>query len=222
MTRVQWRVGAATSIVVLLGFVGTVAVATWNERPAASASLRFNELTTLSKYELRERAFQVAAKIGRLQSDYQKRSDEIFKVYDQQKAIWEASNKEYNKAITDYNDWHNTYRYSPFSVNGNTSTYLGTGNATLGTIGTQSPKTPEPSYPSSAPGPEPMPPVVTVDSDWQQRAQAVQEEAAAVWEEMCHRLGYYPPLFQPPGTYQPSSDLPRQALRLENQANNLH
>src|SRR5262249_28007551 len=57
----------------------------------------------------------------------------------------------------------------------------------------------------SPPGRAPSYPVVSVDQVWAAEAEKVQEEAAAVWEELHYRFGGYARFFDVPRSYNPEN-----------------
>jgi hypothetical protein len=210
-------IGTPASVIAVVVFVGTVVVTGWQIHPPASASLKYNELTKLSNYELRERGFRISSRINDLRLQYQARQKEIFSVYDRLIEKWNKDSAGYDAALFEYKNWHATYD-NPFGF----TPSFGLRSSLLGLEQQRQQALPaEPPNPSS-PGPEPEAPVVSVDKDWQQKMEAVQEEAAAVWEEICHRPGYYPRLFDVPTTYKPSDELAKQVTGLRDLANTLH
>jgi hypothetical protein len=66
--------------------------------------------------------------------------------------------------------------------------------------------------------------VVSVDPAWAAEAEKVQQEAAAVWEEMHHRFGGYARFFDIPRNYNnpENRDFSVSAKALEENANRLH
>jgi hypothetical protein len=205
----------ALGLACLAVFVVWVLYAEYSYVRPAGDRLRFHDIAQLSSYDLRERAFHVAAEMETLQAQYTARRDEIFAPYNKQHDQWTRDSQAYDKAKSDYDTWHAANRFNSLIY----SPSLGQ-SSLFGQTSSTAPN-PEPPVPIS-PGPEPQSPLVTVDRDWQQKAEAVQEEAAAVWEEISHRLGFYPRLFQVPSTYRPDNELGRQVTRLRDMANSLH
>jgi hypothetical protein len=203
------RVRDGVSLIFLVAFVGAVLFAGYHVQPPSADKLPYRQLTQLNNSELRERAFLVAAKIEIIEVEYVTRQDEIHASFSKALEGWNKESTEYEKRLAEYNAWQQAH---PFG-----------GLPSLSLLGqSPPPQTTQPPYPGSPPGPKPEPPVVTVDGEWLRKAAKVQEEAAAVWEEISHRLGHYPMLYQIPTTYMPEENLGKTEGRLRELANSLH
>ena len=197
------RFREAVLLIILAAFVAAVLVAGYHAHSTSADKLSYHLLTQLNNYELRERAFQVAAKIDEIRVEYVTRQEEVYASFNKALEGWTKDSAEYDKRLAEYNTWLQSH---PFG-----------GMSSLSLMGqSPPPQTTQPPPPGSPPGPRPEPPVITVDREWQRQAEEVQEEAAAVWEEIAHRLGHYPALFQIPTTYMPEEKLGRTRDASEN------
>jgi hypothetical protein len=229
---------------VLLCFAGGMIWASYEYHAPVSTSLKYSDLTALPNYELRERAFAAAKKLTALQNDYEAKQREVNEPYEKALVAWNKASDDYKTQLDDYNKRGNPFSLSyilehplvksesppivvgnvilpsgtpaPPSLGSPPSTPILSGALTL-------PPTPMPTTP---PPSKPEPPVVKVDDGWKDALTEAQQEASAVWEEICHRQGHYPPMFSIPSSYNypwpVEGDLAEQAKRLESLANSLH
>jgi hypothetical protein len=240
---VKRKVETAIAVFFIACFIVFMAFASYEYRAPASESLKYAELSTLPNYELRERAFAVEKKLIALQNDYMEKQRKVNEPYKKALAVWNKTSEDYQKQLDDYND-----RSNPFSLRSlpptpaplvggdiasllsgkpETTTLLGSLNS--GQLLNQSPSwtlPPSPVTPPAPPPPKPERPVLKVNDSWKDAMTEAQQEASAVWGEICQRQGYYPPMFTIPTSYNypwpVEGDLAEQAKRLGDLANSLH
>lgn len=231
------------SIFCLVSFVVAVGVAEWRNRPLTSLSLRYSYLGNLSNSELRDRAFAVTKKITILSGQYKVRQAEINNQFDKIANVWKKQSSDYEVKLSEYNaafeayDKYQTSHFEPhiystysFGISpfGNASApCLSLEGCTTTAQPIQAPEVaPTRPTPPTPPSPQPVRPVIHVENSWATSLVEVQEEAAAVWEEICHRQNMYPTLFQIPPTYNYDGpkyqDLDEVATQIESLANSLH
>jgi hypothetical protein len=207
----SWLAGLFLAVFVIgVGYAGYVD----QFRPAIPGPTKYLELRHLPNPELRERAFTVAGKLRDLSTKYAARQSEINGQYKKDKDEFDRQNAKYEEAKADYDH----ARTSCFSIGGLTGTPPLLVPNLYASPATTCPTSGPPSPPKA-----PSYPVVSVDPVWSAEAEKVQEEAAAVWEEIHHRFGGYSRFFDMPRNYNPGSrDLSESAKALEENANKLH
>jgi hypothetical protein len=230
--RVDWRSYFAAlflfALVAAVGYAGYID----QFRPAIPGATKYLELRHLPNPELRERAFAVAEKLRDLSKKYVARQSEINGQYKKDKEDFERQNAEYEKAKAEY-DRAKLSCFGGFSITGtpplispsqSASPSSSSSPSVLPSITSLPSLTPCPaSGPPSPPPRAPLYPVVSVDPAWAAEAEKVQQEAAAVWEEMHHRFGGYARFFDIPRNYNPENrDFSVSAKALEENANRLH
>jgi hypothetical protein len=216
-------ISGIAAFIIVGGFIISVIYFGWHSEYVSA--LPYKELRYLSDDDLRHRAFSVSEKLRALSSQYAERQSEINAQYEKdlvpykkEKAQYDQDKAEYDKARTSCPSGY-TYDAPHYS-----STLLGTQSST-----------PSLAFPSilgkpckipNPPGNEPRPPsrpVFKVDQQWVSQATTAQEESAAVWEELHHRLGRYVEFFEVPRNYNSNSSHPQEsAKQLEDLANKLH
>jgi hypothetical protein len=196
-------------------------------RPAIPGPTKYVELRNLRNPELRERAFTVAGKLDDLSKKYVARQSEINGQYRKDKEEFDKKNDEYEKAKAEYD----RAKASCFSIGGLSITSIPpiiapslSASPSLGQLPSiSSSSTTCPTTGPQPPPRAPSPPVVSVEPGWAAEAETVQEEAAAVWQEVHHRFGTYARFFDIPRNYSPSNrDLSESAKLLKENANRLH
>jgi len=206
--RVDWR--SYFAALFLFAFVAVVGYAGYVDqfRPAIPGPSKYLELRHVANPELRERAFTVAGKLRDISKKYVARQTEINGQYKKDKDEFDRQNAEYEKAKAEY-DRAKLSCFGGLSITGPSPLI---------------PPTPCPaSGPPSSPPKAPSYPVVSVDPAWATDAEKVQEESAAVWEEMHHRFGGYARFFDIPRNYNSENrDFSVPAKVLEENANRLH
>jgi hypothetical protein len=210
---IDWK--GYVAIAFLLFFIPAVLYAGYISRFADNipAPIRYREIAHLSNLDLRNRAFSVSQKIRDLFERYDTRRHEVNVQYDKAMAKFTDENSRYEKAKAEYNAACPSGQFT-----------LSTRPLILGTPADSWPNTLD-CMAKAVPQPPPKPsyPEVSVDQEWSRRAKEVQEEAAAVWGELYHRLGTYPKFFDLPTNYNPdATDIRPYGNKLENIANQLH
>jgi hypothetical protein len=199
-----------SAIIVLTSIVGAVLYAEYRDYRVPGPT-RFREIAHLSNYELRERAFTVSNKLRDLSEQYNQKLKGISAEYDIARAQYDKERTKYDNAREEY---ERAKAACPLGYTYGPPTLPDLGNI-LGKACTL-PNAPTPPSP-------PAFPVFGVDPHWAAEAELTQEEAAAVWEEIHHRLGGYTEFFDLPKTYKPASlNFSGPAKRLEDIANRLH
>ena len=238
MSIKEW-VAASFSVACLIVFVATVGVAEWRYLPSTAESLKYADLAHLSNSDLRGRAFAVGSRLLVLNEAYQAKQKEINERFEDASAESKKSYDQFTKDMEEYKkkvDEYNAALPAPspfqstltgqnlFGLQGNgTSQFTGLGIPNYQTRNATLPGFPSPPSPPAA---GPTRPTVKVDEVWARQLSDTQEEYAAIWEEIFHRLGTYAPQFSAPDTYNyyrtRDVDLSQQAAKLETLANSLH
>jgi hypothetical protein len=170
--RVEWRSGFVG--LCLAVFIGGVIYAGYVDqfRPVIPGPTKYLELRHLPNQELRERAFTVAQKLRELSKEYAARQSEINSQYTKEKDEFDKRMEQYKTANAEYEKNKASCTTFPFSIVSGSSS-----SPSCVTLIPPVPPT-EPSFP-----------VVTVEPEWAANAEKVEEETAAVWEEIPHRFG---------------------------------
>ena len=183
------------AILFLIIFVASVGAAGYIDkfRPAIPGPTRYLELRQLPNTTLRERAFAVAVKLRDLSKEYAARQVEINGQYLKDKTEYDKQIEAYKSAQLEYDKNKTSCATYPYST-------------TLGSLSSPSCITVTGvSVTPPVPPTEPSFPVVTVEPEWAAKAEKVEEEAAAVYEEIFHRLGTYLTIFEVPQNYNPGT-----------------
>jgi hypothetical protein len=202
-------ISGIAAFIIVGGFIISVIYFGWHSEYIST--LPYKELRYISDDDLRHRAFSVSGKLRALSIQYKERQDEINAQYEKDLVPYKKEKAQYDQEKTEYD---NARTACPLGYS-----YDWTRPLTTLPLGTPC-KIPNP--PGNEPRP-PSPPVFRVDQQWASQATKMQEEAAAVWEELHHRLGGYIEFFEVPGNYNSdSSHLQESMKRLEVLANKLY
>jgi hypothetical protein len=215
---------AIAAVLFLVCFVPAVLYAGYVDRFRAPilSPAKYTEFHHLPNLELRERALNISNKLNELDRKYLSRQGELKNQYDKDSAEFSRATIEFDKKKEEYDRAVQACPLGgiPFHFPSSSIT-PGSSSITAGSTAV----VPLPCTPPAMPSPPSAPkfPVVSVDAQWKVEIDKVQEEAAAIWEELRHREGGYTLFFTVPSNYNlGTSRISVASKSLEDAANRLH
>lgn len=223
-TTLGTKIKTWVSVFFLAAFVVAVLVGGYRARREVALPLKYVELRKLPNLELRERALAIGNRLNELSDQYGARQDELENEYRKAMNKYSEDHAEFERKKTDYENAARTCQPYSSGIQMPSST-LSLGSSGLVGI----PNSNLLGQPTCTIPPVPTPPArpefpaVKVDAQWQAQMQSVQEEAAAIWEELRHRAGGYTQFLTVPSTYsERRSTMSGPARLLMDTANKLH